>query len=54
MIFYALLMMLFGGGNMEVFYIDKIDQGVKEYVTDNERKKEGWIFDDRKAKTGER
>jgi hypothetical protein len=33
-------MLLFGGGNMEVFYIDKIDQGIKEYVIDKERKKD--------------
>lgn len=36
----TLIMTLFGGGSLEVFYIDKIEQGVNKYVTDKDRKKE--------------
>ena len=37
----ALIISFFVGGvNLEVFYIDKIEQGVKKYVTDKDRKKE--------------
>jgi len=36
----TLLMMLFGGGSIDVFYIDKIEQGVKKEVTDKDRKKD--------------
>ena len=31
---------LFGGGSLEVFFIDEIEKGVNKYVTDKDRKKE--------------
>ena len=40
MIIALIISFLFGGGSFEVFYIDKIEQGVKKYVTDKDRKKE--------------
>ena len=33
-------MMIFGGGSLDVFYIDKIEQSIKKEVTDKERKKD--------------
>jgi hypothetical protein len=36
----TLIMMLFGAGNQEIFFMDKLDQGIKKYVTDKDRKKE--------------
>lgn len=36
----ALLTFLFGGGLGEVFFIDSLEKGVKEYVVDKERRKE--------------
>ena len=36
----TLIMMLFGAGSVEVFYLDKIELGVKKQITDKERKKE--------------
>jgi hypothetical protein len=39
MIIALIIAFLFGGGSLEVFYIDKIEQGVKKYVTDKDRKK---------------
>ena len=36
----TLLMSLFAGGSLDVFYIDKIEQGVKKEVVDKDRKKE--------------
>ena len=32
----TLIMILFGGGSVEVFYIDKIEEGIKKEVTDKE------------------
>ena len=40
MIIALIISFLFGGGSLEVFYIDKIEQGVKKYVIDKDRKKE--------------
>ena len=37
---FTLLLGIFGVGSEDVFYLDKIDKGVKKYVTDKERKKE--------------
>lgn len=37
---FLLLSSLLFGGNPEVFYIDKIENGVKKFVTDKDRKKE--------------
>ena len=34
------LTIMFGGGVLDAFYIDKLDKGVKQYVVDTERKKE--------------
>ena len=39
MIWYLLFSMLFGTGSLDVFYIDKIEQGVNKEVEDKERKK---------------
>ena len=36
----TLLMSLFGGGSLDVFYIDKIEQGIKKEVDDKDRKKD--------------
>lgn len=36
----TLVMMIFGSGSLEVFYIDKIEQGVDKQITDKDRKKE--------------
>jgi hypothetical protein len=36
----SLIMMLFGGGSLDVFYIDKIEEGIKKEVVDKDRKKE--------------
>ena len=36
----TLLMSLFAGGSLDVFYIDKIEPGVKKEVVDKDRKKE--------------
>ena len=36
----TLFAVIFGGGSVDVFYIDKIEKGVKKYVTDKDRKKE--------------
>lgn len=36
----TLFMMLFGGGSLDVFYIDKIEQGIKKEVVDKDRKKD--------------
>jgi hypothetical protein len=36
----TLLMMLFGIGGTDVFYMDKLEEGVKKYVVDKDRKKE--------------
>jgi len=33
-----LLSILFGGGALEVFYVDKFEKGTKKYVVDKERK----------------
>ena len=40
MIIALIISILSGGGSLEVFYIDKIEQGVNKYVTDKDRKKE--------------
>lgn len=40
MIWYLLFSMLFGTENLDVIYIDKIEQGVKKEVKDKARKKE--------------
>ena len=40
MIIALIIAALFGGGSLEVFYIDKIEKGVSKYVTDKDRKKE--------------
>lgn len=45
----TLIMMLFGGGSLDVFYIDKIEQGIKKEVVDKDRKKD--IQSDLKAYT---
>ena len=37
---FTLLLGIFGVGSEDVFYLDKIDKGIKKYVTDQERKKE--------------
>lgn len=39
MIWYLLFSTLFGTGSLDVFYIDKIEQGVNKEVEDKERKK---------------
>ena len=39
MIWYLLFTTLFGTGSLDVFYIDKIEQGVNKEVEDKERKK---------------
>ena len=36
----TLIMMLFGAGSVEVFYLDKIELGVNKQITDKDRKKE--------------
>lgn len=36
----ALLSVLFGGGLIDTFFVDKLDKAVKEYVLDKERQKE--------------
>jgi hypothetical protein len=36
----TLIMSLFGGGSLDAFYIDKIEQGIKKEVVDKDRKKE--------------
>jgi len=36
---FSLLLSLFSGGSMEVFYIDKIEDGVNKYVSDKDQKK---------------
>ncbi len=36
----TLFTLLFGGGDLDAFYIDKIEQGVDKYVIDKDRKKE--------------
>lgn len=36
----TLITMLFGAGSVDVFYIDKIEQGINKNITDKERKKE--------------
>ena len=36
----TLLMSLFAGGSLDVFYIDKIEQGIKKEVDDKDRKKD--------------
>lgn len=36
----TLFALIFGGGSVDVFYIDKIEKGVKKYVTDKDRKAE--------------
>lgn len=36
----ALLMVLFGGGVIETFFIDSLSKGVKEYVVDQDRQKD--------------
>ena len=41
MIIALIIAALFGGGSLEVFYIDKIEKGVNKYVTDKDRKKLG-------------
>ena len=43
----ALLTILFGGGVGEVFFVDKLEKGIKEFVLDKDRKKE--ILDDLKT-----
>ena len=40
MIIALLIASFFGGGGLEVLYIDKIEKGVNIYVTDKARKKE--------------
>ena len=40
MIIALLIAAFFGGGGLEVLYIDKIEKGVNIYVTDKDRKKE--------------
>ena len=40
MIIGLLISLFFGGANIEVFYLDKIEKGVKEYVVDKDRRKE--------------
>jgi hypothetical protein len=37
---WALIFSLLGSGQIDVFYIDKIEQGVNKNVTDKDRKKE--------------
>ena len=51
MIIALLVSILFGGGSMEVFFIDKIEKGVNIYVTDKDRKKElhGYFKEYKKA-----
>ena len=44
MIIALIISILSGGGSLEVFYIDKIELGVKKYVTDKDRKKELQVF----------
>ena len=36
----ALLSILFGGGLIDTFFVDKLDKAVKEYVVDTERQKD--------------
>ena len=36
----ALFGVLFGGGSLDYFYIDKIEQGVNKEVVDKDRKEE--------------
>ena len=36
----TVLILLFGGGSFETFFIDDLNKGVKEYVADEDRKKE--------------
>ena len=43
----ALLTILFGGGVGEIFFVDKLEKGIKEFVLDKDRKKE--ILDDLKT-----
>ncbi len=40
MIIALIIALLFAGGSLEVFYIDKIEKGVKKYVSDDDRRKE--------------
>ena len=40
MIIALVISILFGGGSLEVFFIDKIEKGVNIYVTDKDRKNE--------------
>lgn len=34
-----MIMSLFGGGSTEVFYLDNLEKGIKEYVVDKDRRK---------------
>jgi hypothetical protein len=43
----ALLTILFGGGVSEIFFVDKLEKGIKEFILDKDRKKE--ILDDLKT-----
>lgn len=36
----SLIMLLFGGGSIDYFYVDKIEEGIKKDVVDKDRKKE--------------
>ena len=51
MIIALIIAILFGGGSLEVFYIDKIEKGVKKYVSDDDRRKElqGYFKEYKKA-----
>ncbi len=40
----TLLISLFSGGGLEVFYIDEIEKGVDKYVNDKDRKKELHLY----------
>ena len=45
----TLFSMLFGGGSLEVFYLDELDKGIKKEVVDKDRKKE--LLNETKAYT---
>jgi hypothetical protein len=36
----ALLVMLFGGGTGELFFVDQLEKGIKEFVIDKDRQKD--------------
>jgi len=43
----ALLTFLFGGGSFEIFFVDQLENGVKEFVVEKDRQKE--ILDELKT-----